>query len=167
MERFGAIVGEPTRNKQAGDVSPTEARCRFFDQHHAVFGESVPAVGQLRDDVVEAFASAIAHAAQGRVQFGVIGADEVTEQVNLTPGERGRDFDARDHFDVGGRELGFGDSGERVVIGDGNGREVGLLGERGDLRRPEFAIALGGVNVQIGTPGPSECREPASDRGEG
>ncbi len=164
VERGRAIVCDTALDEQHRDVSPTEARRRFLNLPHAIFGQVMAAIGQFRDVIEEAFASAVADAGQCRIQLGVIGANEVPEQVNLVPRKRGRDFDPRDDFELlRGRGANFFHGSTGIVIGDCDCGETGLLCERRNLCGGELAIAFGGVEMQIGTSWASECGESATN----
>lgn len=148
MKCLVAGVGEAAGDEQPGDVASAEAWRGLLDQLHAIRGQSCSLIGEPRNEVVEPFAAAGAETGQGSIQFRMIGAEEVTEEMDLATLECGADLDARDHFEViAGRRDGFGQRGEGVVIGDGNRGEFRLPGQCDHLRRRVFAVAGSCVNV--------------------
>ena len=63
----------------------------------------------------------------------------------------GADFDAGEKIEVqafglGGRLL---DAGDRVVVGQGQGRQADLNGQTHNLRRRQRAVGSGGMAVKI------------------
>ena len=90
------------------------------------------------------------HVGEGRIERGAV-IDEVPEQVDLAPQVFRRDLDAGDDFERGrGCRPRCRNPGERVVVGDRDGREAAAAGEVHDLLGAIGAVARGGVQVQVG-----------------
>src|SRR5205085_12418155 len=84
----------------------------------------------------------------------VVGAEEVAEQVQLAPLVLRRDFDAGDDFQPpSGRGPGVLNRAHRVVVGHGNGGQPAAAGEVHHLGGRVLAVAVGGVQVQVGAAG--------------
>ena len=91
---------------------------------------------------------------QGGTQRAV-GADEVAEQVQLLAAVLAGDLDAGDDLDrrARGRRPRLGHAAEGVVVGEGDGGEAAAAGQLDDLGRRVGAVAVGGVQVQVGAAG--------------
>ena len=134
-KRLVAAPGEPASDEQPRDVPPAEARRGFRNQSHAIMRAGERRLCQLGDEVVEPLAPALAESRQGGVQFRVIGADEVPQQMHFPPGKTCRDLDGGNHLDlVAGRGSRSIHCGKGVVIRDRHRGQIGLSGEGDDLR---------------------------------
>ncbi len=76
--------------------------------------------------------------------------------------DAGHDFERR----AGRGVPGCGDAAERVVVGDGDGGQAGAAGEIDDLGRRVGAVAVGGVDVQVGPAGGGAASGELTEGGE-
>src|SRR5579859_5127933 len=81
----------------------------------------------------------------------MVQAQEVSEQMKLTLSKFRGNLDAGNDLHMASRRLlSAGDAVDRVVVGDGNGRQSATPGQIDDLLRRIGAVAMRRMQVQIG-----------------
>ncbi len=137
-----------TCDEQSRDVSASEARRPLFHECRTIRGNDNPAFLKLREEVAKPFAPRLADRLEHDVEWPIIGADEVTEQVKFASVEMRADLHAwynLNRIACGGDR--FRESGKCVVISDGDRAELCLSGQCDNLPWRVLAVAGGGVGV--------------------
>ena len=126
------------------------------------------ALAQALDHLIEALGPVPADRRQGGIESHVVGRDEVAEQVHLPAAVLGGDLGAGDDLDApaGRGGAGGGHPAERVVVGDGHGRQAAAAGQVHHLGRRVAAVAVRGVQVQVGAAGVPRAAGRLAERGE-
>ena len=85
------------------------------------------------------------------IQDGILPIEKVAENVQFAPSVEGADFDAGDDFDaqfLAGRD-GLRDAAGDVVVGNGQRRDPGVVGQLQHFGGCQASIRVGGMKVKI------------------
>ena len=131
VECFREVSGDAGARQKLRNVSPAKARRRFFKIRDAFDGDTDACACELLEVIAETLAATVADLNQPSIQPRMVQPHEITEQVQLPAGKRGRYFHADDQLEsLVFLTARFDRSGQGIVVGDGERRANPPAGRR-------------------------------------